>query len=313
MNEKKLNVIAISFIAFVILIIIALSAVIYSTPVEVVSGTAGNYTANLANGGYVIEDEGFLFYTLPDEKGIYRAETDNSAKSEKISDKGDGFLQVSGNTYYFIDDNMLCSSNWSGENFKIIRDYAEKPLVVGSLIFYLDESGNLKKYSMQTGEESVIISASKDVKPVKEFADYYKKIYYIDNEGNIKKISFDGDDDKIFITADAEKLSVDGQFLFYIEKGKLFSAMIKDNEILKAEITEVSEYAVFGSYIVYTDGKKTYYAEANMLFSDSNYKPKIICESAAKGISIDDENFYFFTEKGLERISHDGSTIVKIK
>ena len=84
MSSKRINLIVISFVSFIILVIIATSAAIYSTPTEVVSGTAGNYSANLCNGGYVIEDEGFLFFTYPDKSGIYRAETDKSEKAEKI-------------------------------------------------------------------------------------------------------------------------------------------------------------------------------------------------------------------------------------
>lgn len=307
--KNKTKLIVGCFLGFVILVIIAVSAVIYSTPTEVVSGTAGNYSANLCNGGYVLEDEGFLFYTYPESKGIYRTETDDPKVSEKISDKGQGFLQVLGNAYYYTDENALYRCNWSGESVQKVKDYAKNPLVVGSLLFYIDENGSLIKYSMQNDTTSAVVSENE----VKEYAVYYKKIYFIDGEGNIRKVSFNGDDNEVFITAKAEKIAIDGQYIFYIENGKLVSAMLKDKEILKTEITEVTEYAIFGSYAVYTNGKKTYYADVNSILSDEKYEPKVVADSAASGISIDENNFYYFAGGTLHRISHDGKDIIEIK
>lgn len=309
MKKNKTNLIAIVFIGFIILVIIAVSVVIYSTPTEVVSGTAGNYTANLANGGHILEDEGFLLYSYPDKKGIYRTETDNPKESVKISDKGDGNLQVLGSGYYFTEDNTLYRCDIDGEREQVVREYAEKPLIVGSLVFYIDENGNLMKHSMQNKTESVVISG----KEVKDFVVYYKKIYFIDSKGDIRKISFNGENDEVFITANAQKLSIDGQYIFYIENGKLTSAMLKGNEILKAEITDVTEYAIFGSYTVFTDGKKTYYADVNKILSEDGYEPTVIAETPASGISIDENNFYFYTDEGLKRISHEGKDITDIK
>ena len=309
MSSKRINLIVISFVSFIILVIIATSAAIYSTPTEVVSGTAGNYSANLCNGGYVIEDEGFLFFTYPDKSGIYRAETDKSEKAEKISEKGEGFLQVLGSGYYFTDNNKFYRCDWAGERMQTVKDYAEKPLVVGSLLFYIDEQGRLIKYSMQNDTTTVVISDKK----VKEYAVYYKKIYYIDESGNIKKVSFNGDNDELFISAKAEKLSIDGQYIFYIENGKLTSAMLKDDQILKAQITSVTEYAIYGSYAVYTDGDKTYYADVNKILSDKKYSPKVISTSASSGISIDEEHFYYFSNGVLNRITHDGKNKIEIK
>lgn len=309
MNSKKTNLIIISFVAFIALVIVASCVAIYSTPTEVVSGTAGNYSANLCNGGYVIEDEGFLFFTYPDKPGIYRTETDKVNKIEKISEKGNGFLQVLGRGYYFTDNNIFYRCDWAGEKVQKVKDYAKKPLVVGSLLFYIDEQGRLIKYSMQNDTTAVVISGKK----VKEYAVYYKKIYYIDETGNIRKVSFNGDNDEVFISANAEKISIDGQYIFYIENGKLTSAMLKDNQVLKATITNADEYAVFGSYAVFTDGKKTYYADVNNILSDKKYKPKVISNSSSSGISIDEDNFYFFSNGVLNRISHDGKDKIEIK
>lgn len=307
MNVKKTNLIAGIFILFLAVVIIGTSVAIYNTPSEVVAGTAGNYTINLTNGGKILEDEGFLLYSLPNKKGIYRAKTDNTAEKKKITDIGDGFLQVIDNTYFFVDSNRLVGCDWNGERQKVIVDYAEKPLVVGSLIFYLDEKGNLKKYSIQNDTTSTVIDSAKN--KVQEFVVYYKRIYYTDDSGNIRKTSFDGSNDELFITANASKLSIDGQYIFYIDNGFVHSAMLKDNEILKAKIVKADEYAVFGSTMVYTADSKVMFADINELISNEK-KTKVIYDGKAGSISIDKDSFYFFTDKGeLKRISHEGKNL----
>ena len=312
MSNKKVNLLAATLVVFVAVVIIALTIGIYSTPTEVVSSTAGNYTANLNNGGYVLEDEGFLFYSYPNQKGIYRVETEKKQGSVKIAQKGDGFLQVLGSGYYYTDNNTLYRITLEGKKEQVVREYASRPLIVGSLVFYLDEQGNLKKHSMQNKTESIVINAKQKGK-IKEFVVYYKKIYYIDESGCIRKISFDGKKDELFITAKAKKLSLDGQYLFYIENGKLISAMLKDKEIIKAEITQVDEYAIFGSYIVYTQNDKTYHADVNKILSYEKYKPKVVEKEKVKGISIDENNFYYFANNQLTQLSHDGKIKSVIK
>ena len=178
MKNKTILIVS-SFLAFCLVVIIALSAVIYSTPTEVVSGTAGNFSANLCNGGYVVEDEGFLFFSYPNKKGIYRTETDDVTKVTKISEKGEGFLQVLGNTYYYIDENTIYQCDREGERVKELKSNVKNPLVVGSLLFYIDENENLIKYSLQN-DTSVTVVREKDVK---EYAVYYKRIYYIEKFG----------------------------------------------------------------------------------------------------------------------------------
>lgn len=312
MTEKKINGIAIGFIAFILTVIIALSAVIYSTPDEVVSGTAGNYTVNLCNGGYVLEDEGFLMFCSPFEKGVYRAETDNPKSYKKILDKCDGFLQVIDNIYYFCDNNRLVRCNWSGENEKTLAKFAEKPLVVGSLVFYLDEQGNLMKYSIQNGTTSLVVDKEEQVK---EYVIYYKRVYYIDKDGNIKKTSYDGTKKELFLKANASHLSIDGEYFFFIEDGNVFSAKVQDKSIIKSQIISAKEYAVYGNYMTFTDGEKTYCMDINKYLADkSTYKPTVLVENHSSGISIDDNFFYFFTENNeFYRVKHNGKDLVKIK
>lgn len=314
MSNKKTNFAAGALIGFVVLVIIITSVMIYRTPTEVVSGTAGNYSINITNGGNVLEDEGFLFYIIPGEKGVYRMETDNLKSVKKISEIGDGNLQVLGSGYYFTDDDTLYRMDWDGNKRQVVRENIKNPKVVGSLVFYqyANRGSSIYKYSMKNDTEfDSVADLTNFGRRIQEFMIYYKKVYTVEPEG-IYSYSFDGSNQKLFLEADAEKLSVDGQYFFYIEKGMLKSAMQKDKQIIKTDIVRAESYAIFGSYIVYSDNKATYYAEINSMLSEKNYKPKKIATSPAKGISIDENNFYFFIDKTLNRISHDGKNLITL-
>ena len=85
--------------------------------------------------------------------------------------------------------------------------------------------------------------------------------------------------------------------------------MLKDNEILKAKIVKADEYAVFGSTMVYTADSKVMFADINELISNEK-KTKVIYDGKAESVSIDEDSFYFFTDKGeLKRISHEGKNL----
>ncbi len=312
-QRKKTQIFATVFVAFVVVFALAVCFIIYSTPEEVVSGTAGNYSINISNGGYLVEDEGFLFFTKPQEKGIWRTDTQKNNGAKRIHKKGDGFLQNIKNTYYYIDNNKLISCNWDGENEKVILNYVKKPLVVGSLIFYIDENENLCKYSSITEKITVVL---KD-KNIKEFLVYYRRIYYVDGTGNICKVAFDGNNNEVFIKANenASKLSIDGQYIFYLDGTKLYSVMLSGKQLIKANIVNAKEYAVFGEYLVYSNQKGIYHCNINKLIQkEKGYKAKRIAKGEVKAISIDDEHFYFFDkDDNLFRINHNGKQKQTVK
>lgn len=310
--SKKAAVLASVLIAFILLSSVAVCLVIYQTPAEVVSNTAGNYTVNLANGGFTVEDSGYLFFTKPDEKGIYRSETGKIGETVKVSDSGDGFLQNIKNSYYYVNDDKLCVCDWNGEREIVLLEYAEKPMVVGSLIFYLNEEKQLCKYSLQNETVKVVLKDKK----IDEFLIYSRKIYYTDENSDIRKIGFNGNDDELFIKTEnkASRLSFDGQYIFYLDGERLYSAMLLDNKILKAEITNAEEYAIFGEYIIYKYNNNVFQSDINKLLNkDKNNKPKKIFDGEAKAFSIDENYFYFFdSENNLYRIDHEGEKFVQI-
>ena len=145
-----------------------------------------------------------------------------------------------------------------------------------------------------------------------EFMVYYKKVYVI-QWGGIYKRGMTSYGSELFVkTEDAEKMSIDGQYMFFIEDGILKSVMMKDKQVLKTDLMKAKTYAVYGNACVYSDGKKTYFADINKFLTQDGYKPKVLANAPAKGISIDDENFYFFNKGKLKKVTHEGKNLTEI-
>ena len=305
--SKKVNLIAISFVLVLVLIAGILLAGVLSSKSEVVSGTAGNFPINLANGGYVVEDGGYVFYTIPGEKGLYRVEREKPQTAEKINENADAFLQTVSGSYYYLCDDILYECDWGGQNEKKVITSVRKPLVVGSLIFYMDKQGNVCKYSTQNKTTSIVIGKNMGVQ---EFVVYYKKLFYTDKLGNIRRISFTGKGDELFIKTKASRLSISGKYFYYIADGKVCLSISDGEKIRSNEIVSAKEYAVLDSHILYTDGKNTYFSHINDLVNDK--KPKLILKGAALGISIDEECFYMFDSGDFYKLDSNGEKKVKM-
>ena len=305
--SKKVNLIAISFVLTLVLVAGILLAGILNSKSEVVSGTAGNFPINLANGGYVVENGGYVFYTIPGEKGLYRVEREKPQTAKKINETADAFLQTVSGSYYYVCDDILYECDWAGKNEKKVMTSVKNPLVVGSLIFYMDEQGNVCKYSTQNKTTSIVISKNMGVK---EFVVYYKKLFYTDKLGNIRKISFTGKGDELFVKTNASRLSISGKYFYYITDGKVCLSISDGEKIRSNEIVKAKEYAVLDSNILYTDGKNTYFSHINDLINGK--EPKLISKGKAQGISIDEECFYFFTDNSFYKLDSNGEKKVKM-
>ena len=315
MNEKKVNLVAIIFALFLVVVIALTSVAIYKTPTEVVAGTAGNYSINLTNGGHILEDDGFLFYTIPGQKGVYRVEKGKPETNKKISDIGDGNLQIVGSGYYFTDDDTLYRIDWDGNKRQVVLKNATAPKVVGSLVFYQKSNtgSTIYKYSMKNDNEFDVVSDLSDFgRRIQEYLVYYRKVYSVEPEGIYKTSITDYSNRELFIKADAKRLSIDGQYLFFVENGTLKSVVLKDKQIVKTDLMKLKAYAVYGNTCVYCDGKKTYFADINKFLTQDGYKPKVLADAPAKGISIDDENFYFFNKGKLKKVTHEGKNLTEI-
>lgn len=298
----------IGIIAVVVLSLTLLCGYILSSPVELVKNSAGNFMCNIMNGGNLLEDEGYLLYNI--NGGLYRSQSDHpDEKRVKIADNCEGYLQVIGKTYYFLKNGNLVSCNFDGKNVKTILKSVSQPQVVGSVIYYINGSGELTKYSMRYDRETPL-----GLKPTGKIAVYYNRIYYTAKDG-IYSVSTDGSDEKTLINEPADDFVIDGKYIFYSKNGAVYSAIKDDDGNFKStKMTSGDGFFVNlnASMIAYSNESGAYLADMNLLAKDESYKPTKLGDS---GVVYGDENYFYLLQDGkpLERFESDGSNNITFK
>ncbi|MGN0114679.1 MAG: DUF5050 domain-containing protein [Acutalibacteraceae bacterium] len=307
--EKKSPLIAvIGIIAVVVLSLGLLCGYILSSPVELIRNSAGNFICNIMNGGDLLEDQGYLFYIIDGE--LYRSESDHpDEKRVKIADNCEGYLQVIDKTYYFQQNGNLVSCNYEGKNVKTILEKVSQPQVVGSVVYYINDSGELYKYSMRYDRVTAL-----GLKPEGKIAVYYNRIYYTCNDG-ICSVSTDGSDNKTLINESADDFVIDGKYIFYSKGGAIYSAIKGDDgEFKTTKMTEGGDFFVNlnASMIAYSNKDGAFLADMNSLTKDEKYKPTKLGDS---GTIYGDENYFYLLQSGkpLERYEKDGSNHIAFK
>lgn len=303
MESKKGVFAPVLFVLFLAVVICFTAVTIYRTPVEVTTVTAGNYPGNLMNGGHFLNDNGVLFYSVPEETGIYSCET-NGSDNEKINSTASGYLQVVGkNQYYYQKGDALAVCNYDGTGEKEILSYAKQPLVVGGTVYYLDVSGELCKYSLKYEK-----STNLGVFPAGQFLVYSQTVYYLDDEKNIRTCSLTGEEDRLFYEANVDRFMIYGQYIYYIADGQLFSLQMTTETLFANKITAATSFAIWDKYVIFNNNG-FYYADMNELVNNSQYQPKKLYAEDCRGLSVDGEDrFYFFNpDNRLCTLQIDGS------
>lgn len=307
--EKKSPLIAvIGIIATVLLSLTLLCGYILSSPVELIRNSAGNFICNIMNGGDLLEDQGYLFYNIDGE--LYRSESDHpDEKRVKIADNCEGYLQVIDKTYYFQQNGNLVSCNYEGKNVKTILEKVSQPQVVGSVVYYINDSGELYKYSMRYDRVTPL-----GLKPTGKIAVYYNRIYYTCKDG-ICSVSTDGSDKKTLINEPADDFVIDGKYVFYSKGGAVYSAIKGDDgEFKSTKMTDGGGFFVNlnASMIAYSSKDGAFLADMNSLTKDEKYNPTKLGDS---GTVYGDENYFYLLQSGktLERYEKDGSNHIAFK
>lgn len=292
----------IGIIAVVVLSIGLLCGYILSSPAELVRNSAGNFMCNIMNGGDLLESEGYLLYNIDGE--LYRSESDHpDVKRVKIADNCEGYLQVIDKTYYFQQNGDLVSCNYEGKNVKTVIKSVSQPQVVGSVVYYINDSGELSKYSMRYDRITPL-----GLKPTGKIAVYYNRIYYTCKDG-ICSVSTDGSDNKTLIEEPADDFVIDGKYIFYSKGGAVYSAIKGDDgEFKSTKMTDGGGFFVNlnAAMIAYSKKDGAFLADMNSLTKDEQYKPTKLGDG---GTVYGDENYFYLLQSGknLERFEKDSS------
>lgn len=309
MGKRSSLTAVIGIVAVILLSLALLCGYILSSPVELVKNSAGNFMCNIMNGGNLIEDEGWLLYSL--DGTLYRSESDHfNEKRVKIADNCEGYLQVVDKTYYFLQNGNLVSCNYDGKNSETILENVSQPLVTGSMVYYIDKNGELTKYSMRYDRKTAL-----GIKPQGKIAVYYNRIYFTSDEG-ICSVSLDGNDMRVLLKESAQDFVIDGKYLFYSNKGAIYSAVQgSDGEFKSTKMTQGGGFFVNlnAEMIAYSNKNGSFAANMNSLTGDDKYTPVKL--SGTPAVVYGDENYFYLLQNGknLQRWDSDGTNKVEFK
>ena len=128
-------------------------------------GDLGNITANLANGGFAVENGGWVYISDPlDFNRLAKMKADGSDKTRLSKDWNVGMINVIGEWIYYVPGTWFIGQ---GSINRIKTDGTAKEVVVanpvralvvkGNYLYYLDsESGNLIRSKLD-GKEPVVL------------------------------------------------------------------------------------------------------------------------------------------------------------
>lgn len=296
---KKGRILAAVFAAFMAAVIVAFGVVIYNSPARISATTAGNYTANLMNGGYLLDDGNYIYYSIPGKAGAYTVRSDGS-DNERFCDSNVGFLQTDSGSYFYTDGDKLMLASAFGQNKTTLLEYAKQPYVVGERVYYIDEDGYICKFLSWSGEKR-----RTDIKPRGQMAVYAGRIYYIADGGSVRRCALDGSEDKALEGVFAEKFSIDGKYLYTLYNGKVNSVGLSGDKVSVYTLCEADDFVINRGYIMYNKGGKCMLAEINRIIAEDGYKPAEVMPSPAKCLQIGDSCFYIYTETGITKLPFD--------
>ena len=81
---KKSRIIAVVFSLIMAVAILTSGYLIFHSPARLSATTGGNYTANLMNGGTLLDDGDYIYYSHPNVSGVWCVKSDGT-ENEQIS------------------------------------------------------------------------------------------------------------------------------------------------------------------------------------------------------------------------------------
>lgn len=244
------------------------------------SNSRGNSFQNISEGGHVVFNDGWIYYTNPeDDYKIYRAKEDFSDK-QRLTDEGAFYLNLIDNYLYFAHskgDRYLCRIQLDGSDFSVVNAVPTyEPKLVGDWIYYNDISDDYALYRVKTdGSDNMLVL------PYKAYYCCYT-------------------DDSIF------SLNVDDEYRMY--KAALDGS---GNELFYSEKCECMDYKDGTIYFTLRSEGGIYSFDA----SDSSRNINTICQLHNTSINVYDGWIYFSNlgdNDKLYKIKIDGSSLTKL-
>ena len=298
-DSKKGGLFGIIFVLVLAIVLGGSGYMIFKSPARISATTGGNYTANLMNGGHLLDDGDYIYFSVPEKDGIWCVKADGS-DLEQISKSGCGNLQTDSGNYYFTDESKLIACSLFGQNASTVLENARNPYIVGDRIYYIDENGYACKYLKWNGEKREL-----GIKTGGQMIVYSARIYYVGEDGYIHKCALDGTDDKVIFENKTDMFSIDGQLMYALSGGEIHMISMKGDNTDTEVLCKADAFTVNSGWVMYNADGKCLLGELTKMVTDEDYTPDCILENEADALQIGENSFYVYDGDKLQKLPFD--------
>lgn len=260
----------------------------------------GNSNANIANGGWIDEEDGWLYYGLRD--GLYKCKEDGSQK-EKLRDIEGGAFNINVVdewVYYRCDGIYRIKTDGTGYEQIAAEDIRGGVHFIGNKIY----NGSEYRMNFDGTEKERIYDKNVASGYTLNIVDGY--IYFFDEEAYTQKekifrMKLDGSDLTAICDIRTECMVVDGDWIYFSnfdDKRHLYKMKTDGTEIQLLDDTGAGNIIVSDGWV--------YYGGINKIRIDGSDKQQI-CDESCDEIQLQGDWIYYSVDKKIYRVKTSGA------
>ena len=283
----------------------------------------GNTTGNIANGGYVAYQDGWIYYSnLEDERKLYKKRTDGSDLTLLSSNSATNINVVGDWVYYSNPYYYPTGAPMGGNVYKIKTDGSDETRlndhnsfsvqVVDDWIYYISseqEGQKLIPYKMKIdgSEQTIIIDRTvHNLNVVDGWVYFIERVGYNDMP-RIYRVRTDGSDLTLLLEEQANSLIVEGEWMYYNQWENYLIRVKTDGssrQIVNFEPTNFINFNVDGDWIYYINIDEGVWGNIYRIRNDGGDCERVNKERALKIFAAGDW-IYYLGEGSYGKISKD--------
>ena len=273
----------------------------------------GNNTSNIANGGYITEVNGWIYFRDDATNSIYKERVNGTGKTAVVKNAGNPVnISVTGNNLYYIDAPAPGTAKAvykvnaaTGAKTKIAGAGVPQFIIHNNYIYYTASFGqglsNNHLYRMDlNGNSKTKLMNGK----IKNFTIDSQAIYFEDGNTGLFKVSHTGKNKTKLTNDRVTALIADGGWIYYSEANSQKLNKIRTNGTSKKGLTSfyVKTFVVEGSRIFYTlQSEFNFGTSVYVMTTEGKHNKSIIDVPANFALHKTDSAIYFSAYNGLNK------------
>ena len=262
----------------------------------------GNSNSNIANGGWIDEENGWLYYSLKD--GLYKCKEDGTQKEKLLDDRGGVYsINVIDDWIYFRSFGIY-KVKTDGTGYTQITAEDER----GGVHFVGDKIYNGIEYRMDfdgSNKEHIYDknSASGYTMNIAEGWIYYYDTDLVSSDDKIYKMRLDGSDKQAIFDGRTDHMIVDGDWIYFSNNndGKRLYKMKTDGTESQVLVdTGVTTILVCDEWVYYTSG-------ALYKIKIDGSENQLLSGEAGTELQLQGDWLYYTLKDDIYRIKTDGT------